>query len=338
MAPKIYKPGCVLIDNSGTWYLDFNFEGNSVEYVSKNELSEQKSLLLLDLLVIIDISDILSKKVIANNVQDSLEEAFPAIRKDDIYYDFQNLEQSKISILGRKRMAQLVSNNSKVFAAIKSIRLAPTLKSGTDNNLGKEKLYEIAMAYHIKEVSFSHNFQGILDDARNQTFNTRFFEFTKWSAIAILLIGLVVNFFYHEKYRSNLEEAKIITQTNKNLDAKIEVLQKQVDSDNILLAGNNTDDINIVRILNNLIVSHTNIQFTEVSFSPVKNKLSSDQDLRVEEGRVYISGKTNSEKKLNALIESFKEEQIVNDVSILSMDESKMNLAFELDIRLNEAK
>ena len=338
MAFKIYKPGCILIEDSGAWYLTFTVEKNSIEFISKVPLVEKKSLLNLNLLTIINVTDILSKKVTANNIQDSLEEAFPAIRRDDLYFDYQSQENPVISIIGRKKMSYLISDYNKVFSTSNSIRLLPTVKNYSNEEISNEKLYEVAMAYHIKEVVFSHNFHQILDSAKNHTFNARFFELTKWSAIAVFLIGLLVNFFYHEEYRSELGEARILTQTKKNLDSKIEVLQNQVDSDNILLIGNNTSDINVVRILNNLIVNHTDIRFTEVSFSPVKNKLSSDQDLRVEEGRVFISGETKSESQLNALIESFKKENIVDDISILSMDDTQINLLFELDIKINETE
>ncbi len=333
---KIYKSGCVLIDDSGAWYLNFSIDKNSVEFISKVPLVEKKSLQNLNLLTLIDLTDILYKKVTANNVQDSLEEAFPAIRKDDIYFDYQSQESSVISIIGKKKITHLTSEHNKVFSASNSIRLLPTVKNNFNEVVSNERLYEIAMAYFIKEVEFSHNFQQILENAKNHTFNARFFELTKWSAIAVFLIGLLINFFYHEQYRSELEEARILTQTNKNLNSKIEALQKQVDSDNILLAGNNTNDINSVRIFNNLIVEYQDIKFFELSFSPIKNKLSKDQDLRIEEGKVFISGSTRSEKNLNTFIESTRKLKMVNDISILSIDDNGVDIEFDLDIRINE--
>ncbi len=122
-------------------------------------------------------------------------------------------------------MSYLISDYNKVFSTSNSIRLLPTVKNYSNEEISNEKLYEVAMAYHLKEVVFSHNFHQILDSAKNHTFNARFFGLTKWSAIAVFLIGLLVNFFYHEEYRSELGEREFSPKQKKISILKFEVLQ-----------------------------------------------------------------------------------------------------------------
>lgn len=335
------KSSVLVLDDTETKAFDFKIEGNQLSIIKEYEISDKDSLHFKNVILLINTKEVISKAVLSETAQDALEEAFPAIRSSDVFYDYQNVQEPVISIIKKSALNDLITKHDIPEKYVSFIRLSKTLHTLTNDTIENDSsktFAELAVASQVKNLKNHHNFTELQNEFQYRLSNKRFFEITKWSAILIFLVGLTVNFIYHEKYRKQVDELKITAQSYKNIDAKLKTIEESVNANELLISSNNTDDINLIRTINNWIVNKEGIKFKEVTFQPLRSKISSDQKLRLDGNVIFIVGSAKENSSLEKFITYLKQQKRIDRCNVISIDESMNLVNFELEVTLNEAR
>lgn len=293
-----------------------------------------------DALLVIKTNDVVQQEILSKNALDALEEAFPAIRASEIYYDYQNIQKSIISIIKKIHLDELLNKHGISEKYISHLRLAPSLHAISSNESALEinELVELAVASIIKDLPRQYNFEDLETLFKDRISNKRFFEITKWSAIAVFLIGLTANFFYHEKYRKQLDEARIGLQSYKNIDKKLATVKSSLEANELLISSDNSSDMNTLRSINNWIVNQVGISFDQVTYQPLRSKINNDQEVRLEKNQILIEGKAKTSNQLDEFISFLKVQSSINDCSVISIEELSKFVNFKLELTLDETR
>jgi hypothetical protein len=328
----------VIVDNTTVIGYDFKLNKDELEFEKKYEVTEKDFFHFKTAILIINTSDVLHQHVESENFQDALEEAYPAIKISDIYHDFQNVNSKIVSVVKKVTLDKLLSNDSLHKKYFSAIRLGPSVAAISSERIevSDEEMSSYAIATYIKHLDVSTNLIDINNGFKNSIFNKRFFEITKWSAIAVFLVGLCINFYFHEHYRKELDRATITARSFKDIDKKIESLQESVSSNEQLLGSDNTDDINKLHQINEILLADENIRFIKLNYQPLKSALGSDQMLRLNNNKIIIEGYTPDKSVLNNYMDFVRDQNMIKEVSVLLITEESNKVLFKIQISTNE--
>lgn len=330
----------VILDDSGMCAYEFKIKNNQLEFIKKYEVDLSDSFHFKEAVFIIDTKDVISKKVLSSSAGDALVEAFPAIRASEVYYDYQNVIEPIISIIKKSALEEIIKRhelNTKFPSTLRLGKTLATIQEGS-KELNQQELAEYALGLHIKNIKGDYNFSDLTLEFKNQLFNKRFFEITKWSAILVFLLGLMINFFYHERYRKELEEIRVSAQSFKNIDDKIQSLKQSVDVKTALVNSDNTADVNTLRNIHRLIMLEESIGFTNIEYQPLKSTLQANQDLRIRTDQIIIKGTAKEKSVLDKYLMTLKKDDFIKEMSVVSIIESTSSIQFELLLKLHEVR
>jgi len=317
----------------------FSLEKNQLVFIEEINSSKWDNLYLSTSLLLINSNEVVSKNVVSNNVEHAFEEAFPAFKKSELFYDFQEGEYNKLSIIKKESFDRLNDcfEFTKLFAT--TIRLGSSANSFDSKELSPIQLSEYALASLIKKVTHENNLTQAHNDFKNLRFNKRFFEFAKWGSITFFLIGLMLNFHFHEKYRNELNEVKNLAQSYKGIDDKLEKLTTTLNTNKQLVNSDNQSDINRLRFLNNLILkSNHKITFSNYRYQPLKTNFKQGKKVRLDENKLEITGIANNRIDLDYYVNIIRKSNQVKDLVISNINQDSKQIEFELIIHLDNAR
>ncbi|WP_124981833.1 hypothetical protein [Nonlabens xiamenensis] len=335
-----YRPIALVLNEEVLTAYEVAIKEGSISIVKEYSPKVTDNFHFYDTLLILKSKEIITEIVVSSNPQDALEEAFPAIRTTDIYFDYQSLNCNVISIIKKSYLKSLIDKHNLPKRYINHIRLAPSLTaiSTSNQDFTDGELAEIGLGMRLKSVNGQSNLDALEKNFQEKLFNKRFFEVVKWSAITVFLVGLLINFFYHEQYRKELETVKISAQSFKNIDQKIQNLQEEVKANRLILNSDNSEDIELIRFLNSIMLFDEEIKFNTVEYQPLKSKIKVDQELRIQQNELILSGVTTSKILLNDYLAFLKEQDLISEVLVQSINEDAGKVDFKILVRLDETR
>ncbi|WP_397301585.1 hypothetical protein [Nonlabens ulvanivorans] len=329
----------IYIHAGGLSAYKFSLKKNELLFIGELQPIKKDSLFLTNNLLIINNTSVITKSVDSKTLEYAFEEAFPAFKKSDLYYDYQIGDNSKLSIITKEAFSKLTTQFDLKNLFTSKIRLGTSVNSFTDMDCNPIGLCEYALVSELKKINQENNLDKETASLKKIRFNKRFFEFTKWGAIAFFLIGLVFNFHFHEKYRNELNEANTLAKSYKGIDEKLEKLTIAVNSNNQLVNSNNRDDINRLRFLNEIILmAGSDISLSQFVYQPLRTKLNQDKEIRLLDNQVKISGNASSKAQLDTYMTDIKDSDSINQLKILNINQETKFIEFELLIELNDVR
>jgi hypothetical protein len=335
---QIYQ--VLFIDNDVLILYNFVRINNLIEWVDSRSLEEKESFHFAQTICVVNTTDVLTATTTAKTIDQALEEAFPAFKKTDLYIDFQYSNSNSIAIIKKDKLDVVLKKHQVISLNPLQIRLGTTVcavEEGLDHSdLSHSKIAELAVVSFITEQPYENNLDGLAVRFRESRTNKRIFEITKWSAILVFLVGLLVNFYFHEHYRKELGMIQQQQVSIKELDEGIERLSNKIKTKEYLLQSNNSSDIDLLRYLNNHLAATGNVLLEELTYQPTRSSIENNEELKLHENRVKIIGKATTKKDFNTYVIHLEQLNSIQKVEILSVEETSRTIAFELQIQLGD--
>lgn len=330
----------IFIDSDGLTLYEFTKVNNIIELVNSREIEEKESLHFNKAICVINTKDVLTSKTQATTLDKAFDEVFPAFRKADLYIDFQQSEVSQIAIIKKEKLIEVLNHYNISSLYPLQIRLGSTVCSienlSGQNSAFNSKIAELAVASLITEQSIENNLDGVELRFRESRKNKRLFEIMKWSAILVFLVGLLINFYFHEYYRKELGLIQQQLVSINKLDEDIEQISNKIKTKEFLLRSDNANDINTLRYLNNHLAATGKVALDQLTYQPLRSGIENNEELKLYNQIVWIIGKASSKGDFNDYVNRVEKLKSIKKVEIISVEETAKNILFELQIQLED--
>ena len=330
----------VYIASDGVIVYEFTRTKDLLELVDRRSLEDKESFHFDNVIGVINTNDVLTSLVDAHDLESAFLEAFPAFKQKELYIDFQKSASQKVAIIKKEKLEALIEKHDLEQLHISQWRLGTTVSAlytdFNDTHFETSDLAELAVASFITQQVQENNFDGLEVLFRESRTNKRTFEIIKWSAIAVFLVGLLVNFYFHEHYRKELGLIQQQQVSTKQLEENIQLLQDEIKTKEFLLRSDNSTDINRLRFLNNHLAATGNVVLQLLTYQPSRSSIENDEKIKLHENRVIVIGKAAAKTDFNAYINHLEQLTSIHKVSIINVEESIRQITFELQIQLED--
>lgn len=247
--------------------------------------------------------------------------------------------------LGLTRISELKA----VFTNTALVRLTPPIKFEKTQDL-KQESYAIGdqqieskqvlsflagIQQHTPLLKTEDNFSSTTTEAKSEFNQMRFFYYGLRSALAILLIGLMVNFFYFNTYYSFVKQHD--SAENTQLKAVLNPLKTQVDRLDKLTTQILKNQGSSTSFLMNTIIESLpeSIRLHALSYQPVAKRIRKSKPVELDLNRITIKGNAANQDAFadwNKELESLK---WIDQVVIKKFEASASNTHdFEIQIQI----
>jgi hypothetical protein len=190
--------------------------------------------------------------------------------------------------------------------------------------------------YHPKS-----NLEGKEQVAQNEYKHSRFFKVFSKAALVFILVVLLINFFFFNKYYQAVNELRQTTQINRAAKENFSQLSKEVEKkqdmvSDILRSNSSKSSFYANNIVQSL---PSSILLSELNFQPLSKTIKEDEPIENSINTLIVAGKSANSKLFSEWITGLEAKSWVRKVEIMDYaDVSKTSSTFEIKIMLSNGQ
>ncbi len=347
-------------------------KGDEIDLVSKNTFNGLEEACksipkVSPLFLILNTDQVVSKEKIWDSGKGGakINELFPAINTDDFYWELLNTETGICAAICRKEIIQgmmATLKQHKVFVPAwglggLSIEYLPEeLQLSYKNNgfeegllhfgdIGMERKYlpAFSAAYSLAGNSRPSitNYDGDQAENRAAYRGHRFFKLGLGTAVALVLVSLLVNFLFFNYYFNEVSTLQGQTQVNGNQKKTLVKLSQEVGRKEKMVNDVIRSSSSRASFYMDWIASGVpkNILLQSLTYQPVTKRIKTDSPILFKEDRITVLGDYNDNLALSTWIAELENLGFVEQVTIANLEKDKGDTSkFELDVSLKSPK